>query len=125
MLPAETYLPPGPWTARGTSVTDGYGNVIAIAMYPHHAALIAQWIAHVPALAQRADPAVVESLNTQIKELEEEIESHDELAVSLLEEELADAQSDLADATKEVMRLSAILAINGIDYDEADETAEK
>ena len=70
MLPPKTHLPPGPWTAKGNKVVDGYGNTIAGVMWRYNPTLVAQWVAELPSFA---DPQQLVQLEQQLADAREVI----------------------------------------------------
>ena len=84
-LPPKELLPPGPWKTDNVTVTDGYGNPIAVVVSKRRVADIAAWIAALPDLI----------VNEKVPELLAKIENHEkeiarlEDAIEKLEERLA------------------------------------
>lgn len=75
MLPSKTHLPPGPWTAKGNKVTDGYGRTIATVFWPYNASLVAQWLAELPSLVEFAEQSArIEKLEADLADAHKEIE---------------------------------------------------
>ena len=87
MLPPKTHLPPGPWTAKGNRVTDGYGNTIATVFWRYNPAFVAEWLAELPKLIELSEQTKrIEKLEADLADAHKEIEE--------LEDELDSLRSD-------------------------------
>lgn len=74
MLPLKSHLPPGPWTAKGNKVVDGYGRTIATIFWPYNAALVAQWVAELPTFIEFTEQSdQIEKLKADLAAAQKEI----------------------------------------------------
>jgi len=80
MLPPKSLLTPGPWTAKGNTVKDGYGKPIAT-VFCRNATAHAYWIAHLPEFVAGFNESQaiaefqkdVETLRDEIRDLKEQL----------------------------------------------------
>ena len=73
MTTNRSLVPPGPWSAKGNTVVDGYGQTIAVVFYKHYPVEIARFIAEVVSQDDLHNAqARIDELEAEVKHLERE-----------------------------------------------------
>lgn len=120
MLPPKSLLVPGPWTAKGNTVKDGYGRPIAT-VFARNATAHAHWIAHLPQFVEGFDESQaiaefqkdVDTLRSEIamlkeklgaaeNQIENEVERANDFAMLLddAKDEIADLKNTIRTMTR-------------------------
>ncbi len=103
MLPPKSLLTPGPWTAKGNTIKDGYGKPIAT-VFARNATAHAYWIAHLPQFVEGFDESqAIAEFQKDVDTLRSEIRD--------LKEQLAIAKDQIEDANDERERVESELAL--------------
>lgn len=99
MTTNRSLIPPGPWSAKGNTVVDGYGQTIAVVFYKHHPIEVARFIAEMPEQGDlRIAEARIDELEKEVGRLEDENDRLED-KVNDLESKLDD-MADKAEGTK-------------------------
>jgi peptidoglycan hydrolase CwlO-like protein len=115
MLPPKSLLTPGPWTAKGNTIKDGYGKPIAT-VFCRNATAHAYWFAHLPEFIAGFNESQaiaefqkdVDTLRDEIRDLKAQLS----IAKDQIEdanEERNSAEADLDSANAEIDELRAAL----------------
>jgi peptidoglycan hydrolase CwlO-like protein len=103
MLPPKSLLIPGPWTAKGNTIKDGYGKTIAYVVSRNSVAH-AYWFAHLPEFIAGFDESqAIAEFQKDVDTLRDQIKD--------LKNQLAIAKDQIEDATDERERVESELAL--------------
>ena len=102
MLPPKSLLTPGPWTAKGNTIKDGYGKPIAT-VFCRNATAHAYWFAHLPEFIAGFDESQA------IAEFQKDVDTlRDERSSTVAELETAEDEiAELKSTIRSMTRISA------------------